>query len=424
MPEADATSRTSPQFAVVLKGYPRLSETFVAQELLALERRGLEFEIWSLRQPTDKYLHPMHRQIQAPCRYLPEYLHDAPWRVASAIWHAIGKPGFGAMWRAFWADFRRDTSLNRIRRFGQACVLGAELNPSIRHLYVHFLHTPGSVARYTALLTGRRFSFSAHAKDIWTIPDWEKREKIAASAWGVTCTRDGAEELRRTAEPEQRAKVHLVYHGLDLARFPAPPERDQRRDGTMPGAPVRLISVGRAVAKKGFDDLVASLATVSSHWHLTHIGSGPMLPELKAEAERLGISDRIRWLGSLPQDKVIEALRDADLFVLPSKPGPDGDRDGLPNVLMEAATQALPMISTRFAAVPEFIRDGEQGVLIEPGDRNALAAALESLIGDPDRRSSLGNAARQHVVSHFSLDSGIEAIETLLRKSIEATQAS
>lgn len=406
--------------AIVLKGYPRLSETFVAQEFLELERRGMALEIWSLRQPTDKYLHPMHRQIAAPCRYLPEYLHDAPWRVLKAVWRARREPGFAAMCATFWKDLKRDRSINRVRRFGQACVLAAELDPGVRHLHVHFLHTPGSVARYAALLTRRTFSFSAHAKDIWTIPDWEKSEKIADCSWGVTCTRDGLGELHRVARSEDRSKVNLVYHGLDLARFPTPPERIRMPDGSEETAPVRLVSVGRAVAKKGYDDLLAALANVKSHWHLTHIGSGPMLDDLKRQAEHLGIAGRIAWRGSLPQDRVIEAMREADLFVLPSKPGPDGDRDGLPNVLMEAATQALPLISTRFAAVPEFIRDGEHGLLVEPGDRVGLAAALEALISQPVRRQELGAAARMHVVSHFTLDAGIDLLETWLRGSLRA----
>jgi glycosyltransferase involved in cell wall biosynthesis len=421
MPTPSESAPKVRRLAVILKGYPRLSETFIAQEILGLERAGFAIDLWSLRHPTDKYLHPMHRAITARTHYLPEYLHDAPWRVLKGISRAIRQPGFWAMLRVFLADLRRDLSANRLRRFGQACVLAAEVDPAIRHFHVHFLHTPGSVARYAALLTGRDFSFSAHAKDIWTIPDWEKREKISACRWGVTCTRDGWQELRRAAGPDAGEKLHLVYHGLDLARFPDPAPRTALAEGE----PVRLLTVGRAVQKKGFDDLLTALSMLPQGlpWRLTMVGSGPLLPDLKRQAERAGLSARISWTGALPQDQVIAHLQGADLFVLPSKPGEDGDRDGLPNVLMEAASQGLPLISTRFAAVPEFIRDQEEGLLVPPGDPTALAAALERLIADADLRMALGMKARIRVANDFSFQGGLDRLAGLLANSIDGLNA-
>jgi hypothetical protein len=171
-------SLTARRVAVVVKGYPRLSETFIAQEILALEQRGLEIEIWSLRHPTERAVHPMHKAIKAPVTYLPEYLYEEPLRVLrGAIW-SLSQKGFGATVRAFWRDLKRDVTANRVRRLGQAFVMAKELPEDVRHLHVHYLHTPASVVRYAALLTGRTWTFSAHAKDIWTTPDWEKREKV------------------------------------------------------------------------------------------------------------------------------------------------------------------------------------------------------------------------------------------------------
>ncbi|CAN1542218.1 RfaG Glycosyltransferase [Rhabdaerophilaceae bacterium] len=423
MSETDCADRKPGlRVAVLMKGYPRLSETFIAQELLALEASGFAIDIWSLRHPTDKYLHPMHRQILAPCFYLPEYLHDAPWRVLRAVIKATRQSGFGRMFKVFIRDLARDRTVNRIRRFGQACVLADEISPAIRHLHVHFLHTPGSVARYAAILTGRSFSFSAHAKDIWTIPDWEKHEKIRDAQWGVTCTQDGLSELKRCAGPEASAKLHLVYHGLNLARFPAPPHSDSPApDGSDPANPVHLISVGRAVEKKGFDDLIKALALLprALHWRLVHVGSGPLIADLKAMALSLDIADRLEWRGALPQDKVIEAMRAAHLFVLPSKPGSDGDRDGLPNVLMEASTQELVLVSTHFAAVPEFVIDGETGVLVAPGAPDALSAALAKLIGSPQERQRLGMGAHRRLRAEFSFEGGVKRITGLLESAIE-----
>ena len=210
------------RIAVVVKGYPRLSETFIAQEILALEDRGLDLEIWSLRHPTEKAVHPMNRRIKAPVTYLPEYLYEEPLRVLRGVLFALRRPGFGKLMRAFWADLKRDFTANRARRLGQAFVMGREMPADILHIHTHYLHTPASVVRYAAILTGRTWTFSAHAKDIWTTPDWERREKLADALWGVTCTEQGATHLR--ALSPSPGQVSLVYHGLDLSRFPTPPD--------------------------------------------------------------------------------------------------------------------------------------------------------------------------------------------------------
>lgn len=414
MPAADGPGEP-PRIAIVLKGYPRLSETFIAQEILELERRGFGFDIWSLRRPTDRHVHPMHEAITARLFYLPEYLSDDPRRVWRGMVHALSRLRWGRTLRVFLRDLARDPTANRLRRLGQAFVLAREIDPTIRHIHVHFLHTPGSVARYAALLTGRSFSFSAHAKDIWTTPGWERNEKIADARWGATCTADGLAELRRVAAPADAGRIALIYHGLDLGRFPAPPVHEAR-DGSDPAEPVRILGVGRAVEKKGFDDLVEALARLPArlNWRFTHIGGGERLAALKAQAARLGLDERVEWRGSLPQGEVIEALRAADLFVLPSRPGGDGDRDGLPNVIMEAATQALAIVSTDFAGVPEFIDHGTSGVLVPPRDVGALAGALAALIEDPDRRTRLGAAAYQRLRTGFSFEAGIDRLAGLL----------
>ena len=395
--------------AVILKGYPRLSETFIAQEILALQRRGLDLRIVSLRHPTDRDIHPVHREITAPAAYLPEYLLDEPLRMLRGFAAARKLPGYSrakAIWRR---DLGRDPSRNRIRRFGQACVLAAELPRDVAHLYAHFLHTPASVARYAAIMRGLPWSCSAHAKDIWTSPDWEVAEKLADASWTVTCTRAGFDRLAGLAADP--ASVGLVYHGLDLDRFPPPAGTRPARDGSERGDPAVILSVGRAVEKKGYGDLLAALALLPTglSWRFRHIGGGA-LDGLKAEATRLGITDRIDWLGAQPQEKVLEELRAADLFALSSKIGVDGDRDGLPNVLMEAASQALPLLATRLSGIPELVEDGRTGLLVEPGDVEGLTRSLARLIRDPALRRGLGAAAAGRVRESFSLAGNIAGI--------------
>jgi glycosyltransferase involved in cell wall biosynthesis len=395
-----------PPLAVLVKGWPRLSETFIAQELVALEAAGHAFEIWSLRHPTDVKRHPLHDQLQARVFYLPEYLYEEPERVWAGRAAAQKLPGYAEAYRVWRADLRRDPTHNRIRRFGQACVLAAEMPEEVLGLYAHFLHTPSSVARYAAIMRGLPWSFSAHAKDIWTSPEWELREKLSAAthgaAFGATCTGFGAKHLQDLSDV--RSRVDLIYHGLDLTRFPEPPARQWRRADD----PLRMMSVGRLVEKKGFDRLISALALLPADldWHWTHIGGGGLGDLLEDMAEDAGIAHRITWCGACDQPEVIEAMRAADLFVLPSRVAKDGDRDGLPNVLMEAASQLLPILSTPVSAIPEFITSGTHGVLSKD-DPEALAAAIRQIARQPEQTAGMAEAALKRLRRDFGMDPGI-----------------
>lgn len=404
---------------VVLKGYPRLSETFIAQEIRGLERRGLDIRIISLRRPTDPACHPVHGEIAAPVTYLPEYLYQAPLQVIAA-WRRVRRlPGYSAARRTFLRDLWRDPSSGRLRRFGQACVLAAGIadgcedtsGDAAGRLHFHFLHTPASVTRYAALLTGLPWSGSAHAKDIWTTPEWDLRDKLAEAEWVAACTADGAARLRALTDGAAHT-TPLIYHGLDLIRFPAPPDdRDAAngrndRNGRNAEDPVRLFSVGRAVAKKGYDDMLAALAMLPEGlcWRLRHIGDGPLAESLKRRAVALGLGGRIDWLGARTQAHVLDEMRRADIFVMAGKITPDGDRDGLPNVLMEAQSQRLAVVATSVGAVGELIRDQETGLLSPPGAPEKLSAHLARLITDPALRATLGMAGERRVRRDFDAE--------------------
>ncbi|MGH6816024.1 MAG: glycosyltransferase family 4 protein [Hyphomicrobiaceae bacterium] len=400
--------------AVILKGYPRLSETFIAQELLGLEGAGQRLVIFSLRRPTDPTVHPVHRQIRAPVVYLPEYLYQEPKRVLRSLARAARLPGFKSALTRWLRDVLRDPTPNRFRRFGQAAVLAVELPEEAKRLHAHFIHTPSAVTRYAALMTGLPWSCTAHAKDIWTSPDWELKANLAASQWTATCTAAGRNHLAGlAAEPH---KVHLIYHGLDLARFAPHTTPSSSRDGRDPAAPVRLLAVGRVVEKKGFDVLLRALALLpqSVHWQLTHIGGGDKRANTERLAAHLGLPDRIRWLGARDQHVVLDGYRSADLFVLPCRIADNGDRDGLPNVLIEAQSQGLACISTRVSGIPELIVSGETGILVEPDNPQALADTLQNLIADPAERHRLGLAGERRVRGHFDARIGLQALLTLI----------
>lgn len=403
---------SEPAVAVLVKGWPRLSETFIARELVALEERGVTLLLVSLRRPTDRERHPDHDRLRARVLYLPEYLYQEPLRVLRGLARATRLPGLGRALATWARDLLRDPTPNRGRRLGQALVLAAELPSGIAHLHAHFLHTPTSVARYAALLRGLPFSISAHAKDIWTTPAWEKREKLESAAFTVTCTRANLEHLRGLAP---RADTSLLYHGVDTELFKPPPSRPPR-DGRDPADPVRILAVARAVPKKGLDTLVAALALLPRElaWRLDQVGGGPLLPELRRTAARLGLADRISWHGGQPQGRVLELLLAADLLALPARIAPDGDRDGLPNVLLEAMATGLPVVATPVSAIPEAVEDERTGLLVPPDDPAALAAALLRLARAPAERSRLGAAARARMVEGFASRAGLDRLAARL----------
>ncbi len=408
------------RIAVVLKGYPRLSETFISKEILELERAGFELSIISLRHPTDKHTDPVHGEIKAPKHYLPEYIYQEIFRVWWAKINCTFKLGFWKTIPIFFKDFMRDPSANRIRRWGQAMVLAHEYAGDCDHIYAHFLHTPCSVARYAALISGKSFSISAHAKDIWTSPEWEMREKLEDCDWLVTCTEGGADYLKTLAPA---GRVHLVYHGLDLSRFPPSKMAPSKNDGSTKVKTVKLVTVGRAVAKKGIDSLLQALANLPDdfYWQWTHIGGGPLKKDLEALALNLGIADQCNFKGALPQSEVLETYKKSDLFILPSRIDETGDRDGLPNVIVEAQSQGMAVISTSISGIPELIQNDSNGILIQPDNVSDLTKAIELLSKNPKLRIEMGKLGEEKVRTYFSHKQTIGDIVSLLNKSLKVT---
>jgi glycosyltransferase involved in cell wall biosynthesis len=218
----------------------------------------------------------------------------------------------------------------------------------------------------------------------------------------VTCTESGHRVLAELAPTPEKAS--LVYHGLDFTRFPEPPLRVAKAQG-----PTVLLSVGRLVPKKGYAGLIEALGRLPKDldWRLRHVGGGPLKDALQSQAQQLGIADRITWLGAQPQETVLEEYRGADLFILNSRIAEDGDRDGLPNVLMEAQSQRLAVIATNLAGIPELVIDGETGALVPPDDPAALAEVVVRLLRDAGLRDRMAQAGYARVRGQFSMERGI-----------------
>ena len=402
--------------AIVLKGYPRLSETFIAQEILSLEKAGVSIIIISLRKPTDPYIHPVHEKIKAPISYLPEYLFNEPIRVLRSWWQVRSNPRYKSARRIWRKHLLRDFSPNRVRRWGQALVLAAEFSPEINHIYAHFLHTPASVAHYASMLTGHTWSVSSHAKDIWLTPNWEKTEKLESCSWAVTCTNYGYRHLNDLVP----GKTHLSYHGLDTKQLSQKkysnilPHSDQ-------GDLLRLLSVGRAVKKKGFSVLIEALSNLPKNinWHWTHIGGGSELEKLQKLSHKLGLTEKITWRGAQPQNGVFEAYENSDLFIMPSIIATDGDRDGLPNVLMEAASKKVCCIATNLPGITEFIRHDETGWIVPSKNSKELTRSIISLSQDPAKRVRLAESANNLLATHFSHSKNVQDIIKLLKSDLD-----
>ena len=226
----------------------------------------------------------------------------------------------------------------------------------------------------------------------------------------MTCTAAAHAHLDALAP----GRVALVYHGLDRRLFGPPATFGSRRDGADPADPVRLLAVGRFQPKKGYLTLLEAVARVRAAVRLTVVGYGPLEAELRARAAALGLADRVRWTGALDQPAVRAHYRTSDVLVLASEIAPDGDRDGLPNVVVEALSQGLPVVATRAAAIPELVVDGVQGRLVPPGDREALAAAVDALARDPDARRRMGAAGIARVAEGWDLDTGADRLRDLL----------
>jgi len=389
-----------PVLGMILKGYPRISETFISNEIALLEENGFTIHILSMRHPREDFTHESVRRIKARVDYMPETIQGNVWKLISANLACLARnpgrylKGLAEMIRRI-AQTKKATTAKHLL---QAGYLAARVLPGsgVTHLHAHFAHSPTSVAVFTGILTGLPYSFTAHAKDIYTQNPERLKEKIAGARFVATCTgynRDYLEKLRTNGTP-----IHKVYHGIDLGLFHPGPARIEAKQ------PFRILTVARLTAKKGLPTVFKALAGLAARgldFRYALIGSGEEKDALAALARELGIADRIEWLGTKPHDVVVERLAEADLFLLGCEVSGNGDRDGIPNVLVEAMAMGVPVASTAVSAIPELIVSGQHGLLTEPGDHEAMARAAEALLTDAGLRASVISAARERVLQGF-----------------------
>jgi glycosyltransferase involved in cell wall biosynthesis len=302
----------------------------------------------------------------------------------------------------------RHQRLAALRHFFKAGYLvDILLHKPVDHLHAHFASTPTLVAMFAHQLSGIPYSFTAHAKDIYVNDPDVFRVKLERARAVVTCTEYNRRFLQEQFGPLCDGKLHSIYHGLDVSQFKFTlPRRVESGD------PV-ILSVGRLVEKKGLADLIAAADILRRRGHsfqLEIIGSGPLRGALETQVKQLGLEDRTRLLGALAHDRVCLAYQRASVFVLPCLVTSNGDRDGIPNVLLEAMASGVPAVSTPISGIPELIESGVDGLLVPPKDPTSLAEAVERVLASQELGERLARAARAKIEASFSLDSSADRL--------------
>jgi glycosyltransferase involved in cell wall biosynthesis len=395
--------------AYLLKRFPRLSETFILHEMLALERRGVDLQVYSILDPEEELIHADVARLRTKIEYLPAGPGGA-FRIAGAhVRVLVRAPSryLRALLRALTRG--RRTALKHFVRAGW--LADRLVRARVGHLHAHFAHGPASIAQFAAMMTGLPFSFTAHAKDIYTSPPELLAAKVRAARFVVTCTDYNARHLSGLAESEAH-RIHRIYHGIDLRTF-CPGGADE----PAASAEATLLSVGRLIPKKGFEFLVEALRLLHAEGRrvkLRIVGSGPERAALERQIATAALTGAVELLGARPQEELPRLYREASACVLPCVITDDGDRDGIPNVLVEAMRMGVPVVSTAISGIPELVRDGETGILVPPRDAAALAEAIRRLLDDGDLCRQLVANAAARVKSEFDLDRNAERLRVLL----------
>lgn len=428
--------------AYVLMGFPRVSETFIASEIHRVEQAGVPLRLFVIKPVEAREQGHRHPVLDA-IRAVPEHLPDpssltAPlhrWRrrdlrpFLPALRRCLrARPGGVA--RAFATAFGQACRDRRapvcgprkiyVKEFFQAVALADRVLAAgdVRHLHAHFAHGTTTIAWHAATIAGLPFSFTGHARDIYSTklnrPAWLRR-KLLAARFVVTCTEANVRHLRALAPG---ARVELVYHGLsaDLTRLIAADGAPPARNGRL-----RILGVGRLVAKKGFDVLVdacAELAGSGVPFEALIVGQDDSeSAALRRRIAARGLSGAIRLPGPLAPEALLAEYRRASALCMPCRLL-DQDRDGIPNVLVEAMAAGAPVVATPVSGIPELVQDGVNGLLVPPEDPRALAGALLRLHGDAALTARLVEAGRETVRERFDGERLAGRLAALFREAL------
>jgi glycosyltransferase involved in cell wall biosynthesis len=416
-------SQSDKQIGYILRSYPRLSQTFVLNEILALEELGVSIQIFALTNPREKTVQMQVNQVRAPVHYLDDamprsfgtilkqhievarrYIQGYIRSLFYVVVHRASDQGYIAGSR--WECFRLAISLTYL-----LIVAERRTQKKLGHLHAHFAHDPTLVAYLVHQITGIPFSFTAHARDLYQVPENVLIDRIRKASAVITCCQANLDYLNRLM-PSQQSKFSLVYHGVNLEEF--------RPASTVGRSSVDenplILSVGRLVEKKGFSDLLQALLLVKEGGEpfCCHIyGEGPLRQSLKEWIEEHDLSGQVVLQGDRVQRELISVFQNATLFILTPFQTADGDRDGIPNVLLEAMAVSLPVITTRVAGIPELVEHNQTGLLYPPHDVEGIASGVIELLNNPEKRKRLGQAASRKVAEQFDIRQAASHLKAL-----------
>ncbi|MEM9979098.1 MAG: glycosyltransferase [Cyanobacteria bacterium P01_D01_bin.2] len=405
-----------PLIGFLLKTYPKLSETFILNEILELEKQGINLHIFSLRRPAQGSIHPGVERVKAAVTYLPTLLPEYdPAQEKDlldahlALFHKDNAAYFQAL--RFYMDRTED---RRLHEFLQGGYLAWKLQQlGITHLHAHFANVPTATAEIAQAFSSISYSITAHAKDIYLNDAVALDRRMAKAEFVLTCTDYNRQYLEQVST--SRTPIHLAYHGLDVERFSPTPKAQQFE------VPM-ILSVGRFCEKKGFPYLLKAchlVKQVGIPFHCKIVGYGPLEGAIRQQINKLNLDDHITLVGKLTQDQLIEVYQQADMFVLPCLVTGDGDRDGIPNVLLEAMSMEISVISTDISGISELVESNYNGLLVPEKDELSLAQALEALIRQPELRTTLGKAGRLTVMDKFGLTRNVGAVKDWLLQAVQ-----
>lgn len=375
--------KTSFKVCYFLKRYPRLSQTFILNEMLELRRQGLDLVVVALKGSGEAIVHEKCRLLDAPVYYLSDPEMES----------RSGRKGEGNSGAP-----EDDTALVAplVKRLG------------VDHLHAHFATWAAGAAASVGRATGIPYSFTAHARDIYHESVDKKRLALLmeGARFVITVSDFNRRYLEESVRSEgDRRKIIRLYNGIDLAAF---------RPSDAPKEKSLLVSVGRLVRKKGFDDLVAACQVLKMRgrpFHCAIVGEGEEREALERQIAQFGLQKEITLPGARPQTEVIRLIQRAEMFVLPCRVGEDGDRDGLPTVLLEAMALGVPVISTRVAGIPEIISHRRNGLLVEEKNPEQLAEAVEWLLDETARRERFVGSALSKVRKDFNLIRNVKKLK-------------
>jgi colanic acid/amylovoran biosynthesis glycosyltransferase len=400
----------APTVAYLLKMYPRFSETFILSELLELERQGVRLHVVSLKKPDDGVFHADVARLRARVTYLPESLLADPraWAATHARL-ARGDPRRYAAALARALTLRRRTALKHFLQAGMIAPLVPRLG--ITHVHAHFASAPAAVALHLHRLTGVSYSLTAHAKDIYIdgVDETALAAKLRSARFVVTVSDYNRRHLGRLVDPQRLVRI---YNGIDLERL-AP-------NGAPSADPPLVLGVGRLIEKKGFEDLVRACAVLVGEGRRLScaiVGKGPLEARLESLAKDLGIGDVVTLTGPLPQGRLLALYRRASVVVAPCIVGSDGNRDGLPTVLIEAMALGVPVVATDVTGIPELVQDHRTGLVVPQRDPEAVARAVGRLLDDRAAAAALARAGRAAVEAEFDVRRNVGRLRSLLEEA-------